>query len=43
MPSRRTHTKSRNGCDVCRTRRIKCDETGPPCGKCAVRHLDCQY
>lgn len=43
MPSRRTHTKSRNGCDTCRQRRIKCDESGVPCGKCAARQLHCQY
>ncbi|CAI7583536.1 unnamed protein product [Penicillium glandicola] len=39
----RAHTKSRNGCDQCRTRRVKCDEQGPPCSNCTTRELKCTY
>ncbi|KAL4891145.1 hypothetical protein BDV59DRAFT_183286 [Aspergillus ambiguus] len=43
MPPRRTHTKSRNGCDQCKKRRVKCDEQGPPCANCLSRELRCTY
>ncbi|KAJ5100672.1 hypothetical protein N7456_006724 [Penicillium angulare] len=43
MPPLRPHTKSRNGCDRCRERRVKCDESGPPCSNCISRQLDCAY
>ncbi|KAJ5105301.1 hypothetical protein NUU61_002648 [Penicillium alfredii] len=40
MSVRKPHTKSRYGCDNCRKRRVKCDETGPPCTNCILRGLD---
>ncbi|OKO90348.1 Sterol uptake control protein 2 [Penicillium subrubescens] len=43
MPPRRAHTKSRNGCDQCKRRRVKCDEKGPPCSNCISRELSCTY
>ncbi|KAJ5593823.1 uncharacterized protein N7459_000031 [Penicillium hispanicum] len=43
MPPRRAHTKSRNGCDQCKRRRVKCDEKGPPCSNCISRELNCTY
>lgn len=43
MPPRRSHTKSRHGCDRCRKRRIKCDESGPPCRNCMAQNAVCQY
>ncbi|KAJ5618221.1 hypothetical protein N7528_006864 [Penicillium herquei] len=43
MAPRRAHTKSRNGCDQCKRRRVKCDETGPPCSNCITRQLDCTF
>ncbi|KAI9932500.1 hypothetical protein ASPWEDRAFT_47002 [Aspergillus wentii DTO 134E9] len=43
MPPRRAHTKSRNGCDRCKERRVKCDEQGPPCANCISRELQCTY
>ncbi|CZR65702.1 related to regulatory protein involved in control of sterol uptake [Phialocephala subalpina] len=43
MAPRRTHKKSRNGCDTCRVRHVKCDECGPPCTRCATRGLDCTF
>ncbi|KAJ5980991.1 hypothetical protein N7481_008289 [Penicillium waksmanii] len=39
----RSHTKSRKGCDQCRTRKVKCDERGPPCSNCTARELSCTY
>ncbi|KAL4735631.1 hypothetical protein BDV11DRAFT_29583 [Aspergillus similis] len=43
MPPRRSHTKSRYGCDQCKKRRVKCDEQGPPCSNCKSRELECFY
>ncbi|KAL2810005.1 hypothetical protein BJX63DRAFT_330812 [Aspergillus granulosus] len=43
MPPRRSHTKSRYGCDQCKKRRVKCDEQGPPCSNCTNRELKCFY
>ncbi|RMJ26454.1 hypothetical protein PHISP_02663 [Aspergillus sp. HF37] len=43
MPPRRAHTKSRNGCDQCKKRRVKCNEQGPPCSNCVSRELHCSY
>lgn len=43
MPPLRSHTKSRKGCDQCRTRKVKCDEKGPPCSNCTARELSCTY
>ncbi|KAK9418076.1 putative Zn(2)-C6 fungal-type domain-containing protein [Seiridium unicorne] len=35
--------KSRNGCLICRRRRVKCDETRPLCGQCCRLKLDCAW
>ncbi|KAL1955589.1 hypothetical protein VTO42DRAFT_8392 [Malbranchea cinnamomea] len=43
MGTRRSHTKSRNGCIQCKARRIKCDERPSPCSNCARRQITCQY
>lgn len=40
---RRVHRKSRNGCLICKQRRVKCDERRPICGNCAVRDRPCSY
>ncbi|KUI67338.1 Sterol uptake control protein 2 [Cytospora mali] len=40
---RREHTKSRNGCFNCKTRRIKCQETRPACDHCVKVGLNCEY
>ncbi|RAQ58292.1 hypothetical protein COH20_007751 [Aspergillus flavus] len=42
MPPRRSHKKSRNGCDQCKNRRVKCDEADP-CLNCTRRSLSCSY
>ncbi|KAB8209302.1 hypothetical protein BDV34DRAFT_24534 [Aspergillus parasiticus] len=41
--SRKTHTKSRNGCSTCKRNRIKCDEGRPICGRCFKRQEGCVY
>ncbi|KAG9254344.1 uncharacterized protein F5Z01DRAFT_655161 [Emericellopsis atlantica] len=41
--NRRTHTKSRTGCLVCKRRRVKCDETRPRCRKCTYGNRACVY
>ncbi|KAF2170585.1 hypothetical protein M409DRAFT_19403 [Zasmidium cellare ATCC 36951] len=43
MPPRRSHHKSRHGCITCKRRRVKCDESGPPCTNCKARDTECQY
>jgi hypothetical protein len=40
---RRTHNKSRLGCQACKKRRIKCDETAPACGQCRDKGVECVY
>jgi hypothetical protein len=41
--TRRHHSKSRTGCTVCKTRRIKCDETKPACRQCVDYGRQCSY
>ncbi|KAK6353968.1 hypothetical protein TWF730_008388 [Orbilia blumenaviensis] len=40
---RRTHRKSRMGCGMCKTRKVKCDEGKPRCGNCMDRNEKCIY
>ncbi|KAJ5967492.1 hypothetical protein N7501_003740 [Penicillium viridicatum] len=40
---RARHTKSRNGCYPCKSRRVKCDELQPACGTCSSRGEPCSY
>ncbi|KAK6344310.1 hypothetical protein TWF696_007950 [Orbilia brochopaga] len=40
---RRTHRKSRMGCGMCKTRKVKCDEAKPRCGNCMDRNEKCVY
>ncbi|KAH6842324.1 hypothetical protein B0I37DRAFT_195753 [Chaetomium sp. MPI-CAGE-AT-0009] len=37
MLKRKSHIKSRNGCQNCKKRHVKCDEKGPPCLHCIRR------
>ncbi|KAF9024923.1 hypothetical protein BDZ89DRAFT_1161981 [Hymenopellis radicata] len=39
----RSHTKSRNGCRSCRTRKVKCDEKSPICTNCTNRQIECVW
>ncbi|KAI9372813.1 hypothetical protein BJX61DRAFT_533643 [Aspergillus egyptiacus] len=41
--SRRAHKKSRNGCTVCKQRRVKCDERKPTCVRCQNYGASCVY
>lgn len=40
---RRHHRKSRLGCNQCKRRKIKCDETRPACLNCCRREVNCSY
>ncbi|KAI9739326.1 MAG: hypothetical protein M1834_007539 [Cirrosporium novae-zelandiae] len=40
---RRYHRKSRTGCQRCRARRVKCDETRPVCLNCNRHLVPCIY
>ncbi|KAL4879316.1 hypothetical protein BJY04DRAFT_229107 [Aspergillus karnatakaensis] len=42
MATRRSHKKSRNGCEQCKQRRVKCDED-IPCANCSRRGMECSY
>ncbi|KAJ5233666.1 uncharacterized protein N7469_005432 [Penicillium citrinum] len=43
MTFRRSHRKSRHGCNNCKRRRVKCDEGRPICANCDQRHDTCVY
>ncbi|OWZ75527.1 hypothetical protein C366_04350 [Cryptococcus neoformans Tu401-1] len=40
---RRTTTRTRNGCLVCRSRRVKCDLEKPECRRCVNYGAECVY
>ncbi|KAJ5904273.1 hypothetical protein N7504_006656 [Penicillium tannophilum] len=40
---RKWHTKSRTGCQICRSRKIKCDERHPSCLNCIKKGLRCDF
>ncbi|KAL7914359.1 hypothetical protein GGI35DRAFT_439980 [Trichoderma velutinum] len=40
---RRSHVKSRNGCQACKRRRVKCDEFRPICRRCLFTGSECEY
>lgn len=40
---RRSHRKSRLGCQGCKQRKIKCDESRPVCINCTRREIDCSF
>ncbi|KAF2501704.1 hypothetical protein BU16DRAFT_613551 [Lophium mytilinum] len=45
MQQRKSHRKSRKGCQNCKKRHVKCDERGPPCAACIARNTEssCNY
>ncbi|KAI0011450.1 hypothetical protein F4779DRAFT_572748 [Xylariaceae sp. FL0662B] len=43
MQQRRSHKKSRRGCQNCKKWHVKCDERGPPCTNCSLRKAECAY
>lgn len=40
---RKPHTKSRRGCNNCKLRKVKCDESKPKCEKCSSYGVSCDY
>ncbi|KAH8589986.1 hypothetical protein B0O99DRAFT_522306 [Bisporella sp. PMI_857] len=42
-PPRRSHTKSRKGCETCKRRHIRCDENFPQCRNCTKHNVRCPY
>ncbi|OTA63107.1 hypothetical protein K449DRAFT_414151 [Hypoxylon sp. EC38] len=40
---RRSHKKSRAGCQSCKMRKVKCDEVKPICGSCTRFSLPCYF
>lgn len=41
-PSKNSRKRTRTGCQRCRVRRIKCDESKPVCGQCQAKGFKCQ-
>ena len=41
--SRRSHTKSRNGCAQCKARRVRCNCIAPICSNCCRRRERCSF
>ncbi|ATZ50999.1 hypothetical protein BCIN_06g04550 [Botrytis cinerea B05.10] len=39
----RAHTKSRQGCMACKSRKVKCNEVRPACDACLRREISCHY
>jgi hypothetical protein len=40
---RRSAPRSRKGCIVCKSRRVRCDERHPSCGNCDRLKFNCKY
>ncbi|PTB35792.1 uncharacterized protein TrAFT101_010638 [Trichoderma asperellum] len=40
---RRSHTKSKSGCQACKQRHVKCDEFRPTCHRCLSSKIPCKY
>ncbi|KAI1748036.1 hypothetical protein F4782DRAFT_518919 [Xylaria castorea] len=40
---RRSARKSRYGCQECKQRHVKCDETRPSCANCLIRKSPCSF
>lgn len=38
-----SHTKSRKGCETCKKRHIRCDESFPQCKNCTKHKIRCPY
>ncbi|KAG9242502.1 hypothetical protein BJ878DRAFT_425764 [Calycina marina] len=43
MPPRKSHKKSKAGCQRCKRRKIKCDEVHPTCGNCSKHGVGCDF
>ncbi|RMJ07678.1 hypothetical protein BHE90_001103 [Fusarium euwallaceae] len=40
---RRSHRKTRAGCQTCKRRKVKCDEQRPSCANCIKRGHECEF
>ncbi|KAH7002934.1 hypothetical protein EDB82DRAFT_454149 [Fusarium venenatum] len=40
---RKSHKKSRLGCQTCKKRKVKCDEAKPQCGRCIQFGVPCDF
>lgn len=43
MPSRRTHIKTRHGCQACKARKVRCDMIQPICRSCSRNGKSCSF
>lgn len=43
VAKRKPHSKSRLGCQQCKQRKVKCDETKPSCKKCVRNDTECSF
>ncbi|KAL4867230.1 hypothetical protein BDV12DRAFT_123298 [Aspergillus spectabilis] len=43
MRHRKPHRKSRDGCRLCKKRKIKCDEGKPRCTNCVKSRVTCSF
>ncbi|KAL7619632.1 hypothetical protein AAE478_010173 [Parahypoxylon ruwenzoriense] len=43
MPASQKVTRLRRACDMCSQRKVKCDESGPPCKPCADLQVECTF
>ncbi|KAH8673271.1 hypothetical protein BX600DRAFT_454954 [Xylariales sp. PMI_506] len=42
-PSSQKVTRLRRACDMCSQRKVKCDESGPPCKPCSDLNVECTF
>ncbi|KAI2466176.1 hypothetical protein F4781DRAFT_406575 [Annulohypoxylon bovei var. microspora] len=42
-PSSQKVTRLRRACDMCSQRKVKCDESGPPCKPCSDLQVECTF
>ncbi|EXJ59589.1 hypothetical protein A1O7_03735 [Cladophialophora yegresii CBS 114405] len=42
-PSSEPKVRLRKACDSCSVRKVKCDESGPPCKSCAALEIPCTF
>ncbi|OTA54476.1 hypothetical protein K449DRAFT_389217 [Hypoxylon sp. EC38] len=42
-PATQKVTRLRRACDMCSQRKVKCDESGPPCKPCADLQVECTF
>ncbi|KAI1103709.1 hypothetical protein F4804DRAFT_309358 [Jackrogersella minutella] len=43
LPASQKVTRLRRACDMCSQRKVKCDESGPPCKPCSDLQVECTF